>query len=367
MKSKFKFLIPVLLLPILGSASCSSGVSSSDSSLDSSFDSSYNSSISSSTSSNVDVKPITSVTYYVEASLVNGDNLNSLWIWNNNSAALGPKKGYFIKNIVNSEIQEVADREFKTFTLTVGSNYTGVCTIWDCTETIDLTIDETFFDGLKFLIRSEDGTNQSSNFDLSISNLQGDASVYYVTVDGSLTYYLDPNEIPEIPVAPVISEDLKSITFYYYRKNKSEYLNMNYMYFFSFDTKTVAVVQPSWSYVDFKVGNLTYTLAKCTFEFDKSYLGDAQWNFTGKSTITFTRELITGGILVRTLDGVYKTSDIKPEYDRVLTSGSEAGTIIYIDRSEYEWKSDVEIVYEPGDTYYSTAELTEALSSLANS
>lgn len=356
MKSKFKFLIPVLLLPILGSASCSSGVSSSDSSLDSSFDSSYN-------SSTVDVKPITSVTYYVEASLVKGDNLNSLWIWNNNSASYG-YSGYLLKNIVSSEIQEVADREFKTFTLTVGSNYTGVCTDWDCTETIDLTIDEIFFDGLKFLVRSEDGTNQSSNFDLSISNLQGDANVYYVTVDGSLTYYLDPNEIP---VAPVISEDLKSITFYYYRKNKSEYLNMNYMYFFSFDTKTVAVVQPSWSYVDFKVGNLTYTLAKCTFEFDKPYLGDAQWNFTGKSTITFTRELITGGILVRTLDGVYKTSDIKPEYDRVLTSGSEAGTIIYIDRSEYEWKSDVEIVYEPGDTYYSTAELTEALSSLANS
>lgn len=344
MKTKARFILPLLLIPFMGLTSC--GTSTSEST-------------SSNTSSTDETQTLNSVTYYLDTTYTGNNkeapsnmSLTHLWTWNASPAGL-------LKNAVGEDTEEVAGKIFRKFTLAVGQKFTDVCTDWGCKETIEeVEITADYLKNMSFLVRDDSGNKQTGDFTF-VSGLVGDATVYYLNNNGTLETYLNSSELPQ-PLA--VPEALKSIDFYYFRNKMEDYDTMNTLYLFSYGGDKVATIKPNWQTVDFndKLGH-TISLMKTTITIDSVYTGTNSWNFSTTGSVKVTREMLTGGVLVRSEDGVYRTSDLLFDYDKVTLDSDNKATVIYIDRDQYKWNANDNKTYILGDFYYSTTELAEAL------
>lgn len=351
---KSKKLLALLVSPLLLLTSCvgddSSTVADSTSSSSSSVDTS------SSTSSSTDPVEIKQIDFYIQTS-VNSNKCTDIWAWNADGS-------YLLENVINvNEEIVIKDISFYKGSLVLGTTLENVHTQWDKSdEGVSLELTTDFFTSLTgFLLRNADGSSQTADLPFSGKSLVGEIAPFYVVNDnGTINSYYSEDSLPVLEKKPTIPE-LDSFTFYYYREDQA-YDKMDTVYFWSFDgTKSVATIQPDWKFVNLSLNEKDRIFATFTIDFTTEYAGSYNWNIKPNEKVTLTSEYLTGGMIVRTTDGVYKTSDIKVDWPKVHTDGSDVGTIIYVDKTSYSWKSDVEIVYEIGDLYYSIYEVQEAL------
>lgn len=342
MKKTLKFLLSLCLMPSLFSCS-NNNPSTSTSPNDSTSSSSQGGS-----------KNLTELDIYFQEGTVDPNQNNCIWLWNSDGS-------YLFKDVFAEETSKIGDLNFYKATIEFTSY--NLQSEWDKPEvTIDINIEDlTFFDNGGFLLRSVDGTSQTANFSYNTSEITDEGSIYYInTSNGFQTYY----KKDKIPVKPTIPDDIDSYTFYFLSENDKYFDVMSHVYFFNYEANDTIVIKPDWQYsnleIENKDGKKTYNLKSFTIDFNTSYVGNAGWNFTGKETIKITKEHLTGGIVLRNQAGDYKSSDIIIDFDKVNRDGNDKFSIFYSLPDDYNFISEYEKKFQPGDMFYNLSDIIAA-------